>query len=898
LDSQAGFTSGETFSYGYNWDWTQDSDSALLTGRYLAGRYTVNSSDSLQTLINKVNDGTQSRVGIQLVSASLNSAVINGGTVAVCIGDEAYYWGESEVAEGGSFYTSAYQYSNTTSAIQIGPSGIYATGALRSLLLGAADVTVTSTLLGSASATAGAEALLNQIRANLLGNQILSSVAYDPAVFNAAYLTVAGLTTTNYPIGLSAFGTGIFHDGAGNYTLSATLANSLGFTQQITFDISSLATFSAANNRDFVGGDASAYFTALGIPGLVSGLGTTGDYQTGIYVSGSMWTNSATLAATMNASEIIIRVSGGTTRNAYAASFDIIEYLSAKGIQSGLTAYFTGTFDYDAQSAIWYSTTTGDWTHNYAVGSALGMTMLSLTLSANSLHSTPSRDPNVVLTSKDWLSAQTGFSGTYPVSPGTYNLDLWIQTGAGGTYWTTSAAVAGKFNGLGGSQPAGGSMYRVSVALDGTETNLDDVYAKFDSIYQAMVLPSAVALSNEVYRIGDSWGDIQNKFNDAIGATAGPTKSREIAFLGDTWTDMAVKLTAKIPGYVNMQVTDFTPRDINAIAAAEFTAALTAASLATEIRTRAINLSDLPSSIFSAANMTSSEVDGATETRDGIISTGKTAYQVANSASNQSYFTARALASAINANSSSQFWAMVQPFDSNGLVADMLYVFTKQGGNFNDLLACDVGASDSASRSGLNSISFENTESSERNQSGTTFTLGGQHWGTMKPIQTQSNLGNEVWNVTLNGRDVGSQRDLWIANSGEITTPNLSHGIINGMDRYSFVEIQNAEDGPWVGAEVRTQSAAQAALDAITESITKKDKIRADLGALQNRLENTMTNLTVQAENLQASESRISDVDVATEMTEFTRNNVLSQAATSMLAQANSLSQLALSLIR
>jgi flagellin len=58
-----------------------------------------------------------------------------------------------------------------------------------------------------------------------------------------------------------------------------------------------------------------------------------------------------------------------------------------------------------------------------------------------------------------------------------------------------------------------------------------------------------------------------------------------------------------------------------------------------------------------------------------------------------------------------------------------------------------------------------------------------------------------------------------------------------------------------------------------------------------------MTNLTVQAENLQASESRISDVDVATEMTEFTRNNVLAQAATSMLAQANSLSQLALSLI-
>jgi flagellin len=168
----------------------------------------------------------------------------------------------------------------------------------------------------------------------------------------------------------------------------------------------------------------------------------------------------------------------------------------------------------------------------------------------------------------------------------------------------------------------------------------------------------------------------------------------------------------------------------------------------------------------------------------------------------------------------------------------------------------------------------------------------------MKPTQTKANLGNEVWNVTLNGRDVGDQRDLWISNAGEINTPGLTAGIINGMDRNSFVEIQNAANGPWKGAEVRTQSAAQEALDAITQSINNKDKIRADLGALQNRLENTMTNLTVQAENLQASESRISDVDVALEMTEFTKNNVLAQAATSMLAQANSLSQLALSLIR
>ena len=68
--------------------------------------------------------------------------------------------------------------------------------------------------------------------------------------------------------------------------------------------------------------------------------------------------------------------------------------------------------------------------------------------------------------------------------------------------------------------------------------------------------------------------------------------------------------------------------------------------------------------------------------------------------------------------------------------------------------------------------------------------------------------------------------------------------------------------------------------------------MRAHLGALQNRFENTATNLAIQAENLQASESRISDVDVAAEMTEYIRNQVLTQSATAMLAQANFLPQM------
>ena len=99
------------------------------------------------------------------------------------------------------------------------------------------------------------------------------------------------------------------------------------------------------------------------------------------------------------------------------------------------------------------------------------------------------------------------------------------------------------------------------------------------------------------------------------------------------------------------------------------------------------------------------------------------------------------------------------------------------------------------------------------------------------------------------------------------------------------------------GGTVSTQEAAQKALDAITNAIISKDKIRAHLGAMQNRLENTITNLNTQAENLQAAESRISDVDVTTEMTSFVRNQILTQSAVAMLSQANSLPQMAMKLI-
>ena len=87
-------------------------------------------------------------------------------------------------------------------------------------------------------------------------------------------------------------------------------------------------------------------------------------------------------------------------------------------------------------------------------------------------------------------------------------------------------------------------------------------------------------------------------------------------------------------------------------------------------------------------------------------------------------------------------------------------------------------------------------------------------------------------------------------------------------------------------------------LERINSSVIKKDKIRANLGATQNRLENTITNLQIQVENLQAAESRISDADVAQEMTEFVKEQILTQSAVAMLAQANTLPQMALQIIQ
>ncbi|MHC4075678.1 MAG: flagellin N-terminal helical domain-containing protein, partial [Planctomycetota bacterium] len=104
--------------------------------------------------------------------------------------------------------------------------------------------------------------------------------------------------------------------------------------------------------------------------------------------------------------------------------------------------------------------------------------------------------------------------------------------------------------------------------------------------------------------------------------------------------------------------------------------------------------------------------------------------------------------------------------------------------------------------------------------------------------------------------------------------------------------------GAGAGLNILTEAAAVTALATITTAINTKDSARATFGYKMNRLESTIAILDIQSENLMAAESRVSDVDVATEMATLTRTQVLSQAGIAMLAQANAMPQMALTLLR
>ena len=186
--------------------------------------------------------------------------------------------------------------------------------------------------------------------------------------------------------------------------------------------------------------------------------------------------------------------------------------------------------------------------------------------------------------------------------------------------------------------------------------------------------------------------------------------------------------------------------------------------------------------------------------------------------------------------------------------------------------------------------------------------------------------GNGAWNK-INSNGLGNTNNelvILYPTSGKLYATTFNP--IDGVEVYEYLESQDSSiqvhfgsmnrdnvdnyNLPSINAtigsrgldiqdlNVATQDSAQYSLDRIGYAMTAKDKMRAALGATQNRLSNTIQNLEIQAENLQAAESQISDVDVAQEMTAMVTNQILAQSATAMLAQANSLPKMALQLIQ
>ncbi|WP_291440078.1 flagellin [Desulfovibrio sp.] len=158
-------------------------------------------------------------------------------------------------------------------------------------------------------------------------------------------------------------------------------------------------------------------------------------------------------------------------------------------------------------------------------------------------------------------------------------------------------------------------------------------------------------------------------------------------------------------------------------------------------------------------------------------------------------------------------------------------------------------------------------------------------------------LNGNLSSDTHNGSDLTATGKLKVHFGSMNDSAEDYYYIKIGNSTASALGVGNQADSASAAYTVSTQEAAQKALVGLNDAVISKDKIRAHLGALQNRLENTISNLTTQSQNLQAAESRISDVDVATEMTAFVRNQILTQSAVAMLSQANSMPQMAMQLI-
>ncbi|GAF12501.1 flagellin protein FlaA [Bacillus sp. JCM 19045] len=134
-------------------------------------------------------------------------------------------------------------------------------------------------------------------------------------------------------------------------------------------------------------------------------------------------------------------------------------------------------------------------------------------------------------------------------------------------------------------------------------------------------------------------------------------------------------------------------------------------------------------------------------------------------------------------------------------------------------------------------------------------------------------------------------------NGGELVHASAAALAEDDTVEITLTPATEATEAGVAGIDVSTRASADEAITSIEAAITSVSSERSKLGATQNRLEHTISNLDNSSENLQAAESRIRDVDMAKEIMEFTKQNILSQASQSMLAQANQAPQQVLQLL-
>ena len=206
--------------------------------------------------------------------------------------------------------------------------------------------------------------------------------------------------------------------------------------------------------------------------------------------------------------------------------------------------------------------------------------------------------------------------------------------------------------------------------------------------------------------------------------------------------------------------------------------------------------------------------------------------------------------------------------------------------------AKDITAGDTIVLNGKTYEFVANTSSKPKTEGATAIVVGADANATIANLNTAlENAGvkatKETDNLVLSATKNGAALTLQIGDTSEdFNQMNVSVG-----------DMHTAALGI-ADIDISTQAGAKTAVGKIKSAINSVSSTRGDLGAIQNRLEHTINNLSVTSENMTAAESRIRDVDMANEMMAYTKNNILVQSSQAMLAQANQLPQGVLQLLQ